>query len=321
MRVDAAGPPVEDLRTFALLAELGSVTEVAARLGIDPSGVSRRLQSFRGPPYHLLRRQGGGLVLTDRGRELLPVIRSMLREYDSLAALLKQRPADKAALVVAIGGFGAIYLLPEAIARFARIYPNCEVLVRVARSRERVVGFGEGRYDLAIISHSPDQIRSLLGDDKVVAEPLPPRPFLVAARSDTVAGKRLSALPRDQTMGIREMAGLVLVGLDDGASMRTRLERQADDAGVRLEFAMTGGGWLAAHEYARNGLGAALLPSECLSEAHWQELIVRNLAEEFWPSDHVLSRLGSRGELRAFREVLAEPAMFQVEQQKRRLPG
>jgi DNA-binding transcriptional LysR family regulator len=312
MRVDASGPSIEDLRTFLLLAEIGGVADVACRLGIDFSVVSRRLRPFR-MRFGLLRKQGGSLVPTDRGRELLPIVRAVVHEYDRLVGTLNPRTADKLVLTIAVGRFGAIHLVPEALARFAERQPTCEVRVRSARGRERILGVMDGRFDLAIVAHSLEQIRSLLGDQPVTVEPLPVRPFVVLAHRGTASAEVLESLPHDGMVEVGVLNRLVLVGLDEGAGARIQLERRAREAVLRLHFGMSGGGWLAAREYARHGLGAAVVPVETLTDADGQELAIRHLEKSLWPRDHLLYRTTEGSRLLDLKQILIDTAIAQVD--------
>ena len=118
-------------------------------------------------------KRGGSLVLTDRGRELVPTVQGVVKAYDALVDLLRHREAGSPAVTIAVGGFGAASLVPELVARAAAEVPGTAIRVRVCRGRERVAGMVDGRFDLAILSHSLEQIRSLLGDSKVAVELLP----------------------------------------------------------------------------------------------------------------------------------------------------
>jgi DNA-binding transcriptional LysR family regulator len=191
MRVDASGPAIEDLRTFLLLAEGEGVADVARKLGVDGSVVSRRLRPFR-VRFGLLDKRGGSLVLTDRGRELVPTVIAVLKGYEALADQIRHRVAGAPAVTIAVGGFGAASMIPELVARAAAEVPGTAIRVRVCRGRERVAGMVDGRFDLAILSHSLEQIRPLLGDSTVAVEPLPARPFVVVARRDATAGSALA---------------------------------------------------------------------------------------------------------------------------------
>ena len=76
-------PSIEELRTLVLLAETGSVSEAAERLGVKQPVASVRLKAFRqGEP--LVRTRGNQVEITVQGQAVLPAIRELLRfKYSS----------------------------------------------------------------------------------------------------------------------------------------------------------------------------------------------------------------------------------------------
>jgi DNA-binding transcriptional LysR family regulator len=83
-----------------------------------------------------------------------------------------------------------------------------------------------------------------------------------------------------------------LVGLDPQAGLRRRLTdelRKMDrdplfvpDTGV--------GGWYAAKEFARAGLGAAIVPLAILVPGDQRDLMLRHLALDAWMPEYVIHR-------------------------------
>jgi DNA-binding transcriptional LysR family regulator len=315
MPVDSAGPSIEDLRTFLLLVDSEGLAAAALRIGIDQSAVSRRMKPFQ-ERHGLIWRKGSSLVLTERGRELLPTIRAVVHDYDGLVGKLRRRTPDGVAFTIAVGGFGAATLIPEVVARFAAGAPESAIRVRVCRGRERIAGMVDGRFDLAVLSHSLEQIRATLGEAPVAVEPLPARPFVIVASGDSPDAQRLAGLPQDATATIRDLAGLTLVGLDEASGVRTQLERRAAEAGVDLRFGATGGGWLAAREYARHGLGAAIVPAEAVGVDESGHFTARLLDRPISPIDHLLHRRADAGQIGPLRTILIATATEQGRRQQ-----
>jgi len=62
----------DDLKLFAQVVKAGSVSRAAIEMGLDQSTVSRRIAAFeKEVGVRLLHRSGRGVVLTDRGQQLL----------------------------------------------------------------------------------------------------------------------------------------------------------------------------------------------------------------------------------------------------------
>ena len=105
------------MRTFLAMAETGSVTAVAERVGWTQSAVSmqlKRLEEATG--QRLFDRLPRGLALTGRGAQLLPYARRTVQVLEEAAAALREHPLES--------------VLPQALAAFAERHPAVEVAVR-----------------------------------------------------------------------------------------------------------------------------------------------------------------------------------------------
>lgn len=94
------------LQIFSLIAELGSFTAVASRLGISQSAVSHALKALESElGVELLRRSGGVSVPTDIGQTLLLRARTLL----ALEETMRQEAAAARGMkrgTLRIGSFG-----------------------------------------------------------------------------------------------------------------------------------------------------------------------------------------------------------------------
>lgn len=78
---------IAQLRSFVVAAELGSIVKAATRLHRVPSALSMQLQKLEAQlGGALFQRTHGGLLLTERGRALLPSAMRMLTLNDDVAA-------------------------------------------------------------------------------------------------------------------------------------------------------------------------------------------------------------------------------------------
>lgn len=144
-----AGIEANDLLVFARVAELGSLSRAAERLGCPKSTVSRRLSLLeRRLGERLLLRTTRRQTLTDFGRLLLEHARRVALEVDAVAALGEQRSAQPAGrLRVSMPNDLANLLLADSLAAFVALHPRVELELDL--SPRRVDLLAEG-FDLAL---------------------------------------------------------------------------------------------------------------------------------------------------------------------------
>jgi DNA-binding transcriptional LysR family regulator len=313
MTRDAREPSLELLQTLLLFVERGSVAAVSRTVRLDEAVISRRLGHLR-DRYGLLSGRGRALALTEKGRDAVPLIRALLQQQDRLADWLKDRQPGPLVLTVATGHFAARFYLPGALARFAAEHPDWLVRVQVRRGRERVLGVADGTYDLAIVSHDATQIRllagSVLGTSACLSiEDLAEHALVLVARQGTRAGDALAQVSEGQTVPLARLVDLPLVGLDAQSGLRRQVEAHFRGRSPGLCFRFEAGGWEAVREYARHGLGAALLPVALLQPDDTNTLIVRPLEPVLRVRDAILLRdAPTTPHVGALREALFQAA-------------
>jgi DNA-binding transcriptional LysR family regulator len=296
MTRDAREPSLELLQTLLLFEERGEVSAVAQALGLDQAVVSRRMKQLR-EKYGLIQGDRRGLALTSKARSALPAIRSLLRQHGHLAEWLKGKHEQPQVISIATGSFGARVYLPRAIAAFQREYPDWQVCVQIRRGRERILGVADGTFDLATVSHDEPQIRTILAGAgyntaSVRIEPLAEHPLCLVAGKDTPLGRELSQVLEGQTVPLEMLTRFPLVGLDPQSGIRRQFESHIRGKSPALHFRFEAGGWEAAKEYARHGLGVAVVPLPNLCSDDRSDLIIRQIPAEIRNRDLLIGRDG-----------------------------
>lgn len=138
-----------DLLIFSHVAELGSFSRAAERLGLPKSSVSRRLAALEQHlGERLLLRTTRRQTLTEFGQLLLEHARQVAAEVDAVAALSAHRQsAPSGRLRVSMPSDFANLLLADALARFVATYPG--IHLELDLSPRRVDLLGEG-FDVAV---------------------------------------------------------------------------------------------------------------------------------------------------------------------------
>lgn len=145
-----------DLLIFAHVAELGSFSRAAERLGLPKSSVSRRLSALEQRlGERLLLRTTRRQTLTEFGHLLLEHARQVVAEVEAVASLSEHRQAAPSGrLRVSMPSDFANLLLAEALAGFVAAYPG--IHLELDLSPRRVDLLGEG-FDVALrIGDLPD---------------------------------------------------------------------------------------------------------------------------------------------------------------------
>lgn len=172
--------PLDLLRTFVTVAELGSVTRAAERVGRTQPAVTlqlRRLETLLGRPLFV--RQRRRLSLAPQGEVLLHHARGVLAANDSAVAALLAEPLSGPVRVGLVQDF-AETLLPGVLARFAGTHDGVRLEVAVAGSAALRARLAEGGLDVVLCAARPGEAAALtmplcwLGDGSLAArDPLP----------------------------------------------------------------------------------------------------------------------------------------------------
>ena len=115
------------LRTFALVAELGSLRAAAEALGVSEPAVSAAVAALRsdlGDP--LFRRTGGGIALTPGGRALATRARELVRLADRTRREVAHATSAGSLRVLATAGCGE-HVAGPVLAAFTRRVPRAAV--------------------------------------------------------------------------------------------------------------------------------------------------------------------------------------------------
>ncbi len=158
---------LNDLHTFALVAELGTFAAAATRLQVPRSTVSRRVARLEAElDLALLTRSSRSFVLSDDGRALFERCAPALRDIaDVERDLADSTAAPRGRLrITASIDLGSTGYLAKLLAGYGARYPDVQVSLEVTN---RVVDLMEEGIDLGFRAH---------------AAPLPDRGDLVARR-------------------------------------------------------------------------------------------------------------------------------------------
>lgn len=139
------------MRSFLAVADAGSLTLAAGRLGRTQSAVSlqiKRLEDSLGQP--LFARQARGMELTPRGQQLIPYARRIVGLLEEAGHALRCRPLVGPVRVGIPDEYSAT-ILPRALAAFDEMHEGVEVSVRCDYSAGQIAALERDELDLAVI--------------------------------------------------------------------------------------------------------------------------------------------------------------------------
>lgn len=136
---------LDQLESFVAVADAGSVTAAAQRLGFAQPTVSQRLKRLEAQLCRTLIERGrAGASLTAEGLRLLPLARGLLRLDEQFA------PAGAYRLRLGACSNIGVYVLPELLSDFERRGGELPE-IRIAGNPEIARALGAGELDLALL--------------------------------------------------------------------------------------------------------------------------------------------------------------------------
>lgn len=214
------------LRSLLAVADHRAITQASRALGLTQPALSRRLQQLEEEMGALLlERSKKGVALTAAGRLVVDEARFLVQRYDRLRLTVRAQESLDAGLVRLGGGATAVsFLVPPAIAEFAKQHPGVRFEVREQGSRDVEADVQSERLELGIVTlptHSREFEVRPLRRDRVVLIASPDHP-----------------LARKKRVEVRDLAGLGLVGFDSESAIRKLIDSALRKAGVEMKVQM-----------------------------------------------------------------------------------
>jgi LysR family nitrogen assimilation transcriptional regulator len=188
---------LHDFKLFLEVAEVGSLTKVAAQRQTVQSHISRQISAFErqcGGP--LFRRTGRGVALTELGQHVAVKARLWISQTEEFMADIRQSARIPMGEVrLGILPSAAHPLMTRVFARLHQEYPQIRLNVREGQGGELDAMLDAGSVDMAILFRYD---RPRQGDEMLLATVgtyLVSGPGLALTQGETVEFKRLQGLP------------------------------------------------------------------------------------------------------------------------------
>ncbi|GGU21789.1 LysR family transcriptional regulator [Nocardioides albus] len=231
------------LTAFVAVAERRSFSSASADLELSQSTVSTRVRELeRELGQALFVRTSRRVTLTAAGTAALPMARSALAHMRSLSEVVDEVAGlHRGTVRLGIIAGAAHEDLPELLARFSTSHPDIELTITSAPSADLERALEQGELDIGyLVTAEPSPLFRHWTHDPLCAVALPPNSRGQVPIS-TLLGKRL-------------------IVLDSGASARSKLERVARGAGIRLTIGAQVADPALALDLGAHDLGYPIMP-------------------------------------------------------------
>jgi LysR family cyn operon transcriptional activator len=143
---------IRHLRYFLAVAEAGSFSRAADRLGISQPSVSQQMRDLEaGLRVSLFQRRGKRILLTSAGLIFQEHARAIVRQFETLLQELSSAPQTlRGALHLGVVPILNVPLVPHLLGLFAAKHPGIGVIVDEISSTEIETALEEGRMDVGL---------------------------------------------------------------------------------------------------------------------------------------------------------------------------
>lgn len=254
---------LKQLRYLIAIAEAGSFSAAARRAYIAQPALSRQISLLESElELQLLDRQHDGVALTESGRRLYEVARSVVQKLDSVKDELTSTRGDpKGQVSISIPATASALLLPQIIARAMEKFPSISLRVCDGLTREGGQAIELGKVDFGVVPNAEEL-------EHVAAEPIFTEDlYWVGPRS----------AEGDAPISLAEAGATRLVMAPRALHLRRRIEQAAMETGVVLNVAYEQQSAPGIASLVRSGLAATISnwpPLEELLEPTAARLIV-----------------------------------------------
>lgn len=213
-------------RSFLAVAETGSITDAAERLGVTQSALSRRIQQYEEQlETQLLSRSRKGVELTETGRLAASEGRRLLTLFSQLKEEIALHQGLEGGSVRIGGGATAVsFVLPPAIAQFQQAHPKVLFQLKEAGSSEIASDVLDGQLELGIVT-LPLQSREL--EVKVVTND----DIVLVARKD-------HELAQHRHITSASLASHAFVSFEADTALRNLIDNSVRNTGVEIQVVM-----------------------------------------------------------------------------------
>lgn len=213
-----------DLKAFLAVLDLGSFNEAARQLNLSQPALSRRIKGFEeAVGAQLIERTTRHVAPTQIGRELLPLVRRLVDEFeDSILSISDLGGRHRAQVTIASVPTAAFYFLPRVVQSFNEKFPGIRFRILDLSANEGLDAVANGEVEFGI--NITGAARADLNFTPLIEDP-----FVLACRRD-------HPLATAKSLTWADLAGHPLIGVSKTSGNRAVLDRALTTAQVKLNW-------------------------------------------------------------------------------------
>ena len=241
-------PSIRQIEYFVTVAKAANFRKAAERLGISQPTLTSQIAALEEAlQLQLFERSRAGTLLSPAGRELLPVARKALEQYQALLDHAESAGREPAGTFrIGVSSTLGPYLLPRVLLELHRRYPGLRLHVREAVPAALEAGLEDSTFDLVLtvlpLDSSENKVRPLF------SEPLE----AVLARDHPLACQ--------EALGPRELYGREVLTIDEQPLGR-QIANLCEQYGALVLRDVAGNSLDTLRQMAAMGIGIAFLPA------------------------------------------------------------
>ncbi len=278
---------IHQLRYFVSIVEVGSFGGAAKRCHVAQPSLSQQIKKLESElGYQLFDRLGRSIALTEAGQALLPRARRILADVQEATTRLGDE-IEKGRGSLAIGAIPTMapFLLPDAVERFCRAWPDCRLTVLEDLTDHLAKALVSAELDLAIMS-TPVEHEAL--ELEVLAE----EPLLLAAPASF-------ELANQPTISLGDLSAAPTVLLDEVHCLGQQVSDFCRAMQLQRKVVCRAAQLSTMFRLVEKELGVALVPEMAVPRVRSRSLVFRRLHD-----------LGPRREIAIARRVGRQPSFL-----------
>jgi DNA-binding transcriptional LysR family regulator len=228
----------------------GTIRAAADWLDVAPSAVSRQIGLLETElDATLIERHARGVRPTEAGQYLIEYFREQLAHKDDLISRLQELRGLRTGTVSVVLGEGFVSdVLAGPMQHFCKLYPGIKINLDLGSTNDVMRRISEDEGEIGLVYNPP-------GEAKIVSRAIKQQPMMA------IVNPKFIRTSKQKTMSVKELSGYPLAATHATYGTRQMLQAVEFAEKVRLDPVVTTNSINILKQFAKSGLGLAVLPA------------------------------------------------------------